>query len=611
MQTKTAAPAVSAPSAPPEPKPVDITREVFINDAPTGVRIHLTKRGVQDEIQARTNTIIVTRGRYYPPGVVPDGKEKPLHLLVKPGAQAGTTDEQKQQAVNNAVSDIQRILQGMPNNRPPPPGHLHHHSPPPGQHVPAPPYGAPPHHQPPPYGAPPLPYGAPPPGYGYPPPAAPPPYHPNQPPPPATAPLQVAAAAPGSVPPVGPAGTATSCVIYTGITQPGSFPVADKIKGPGASYLQHVANATGATVQLRGQGSGDAEGPDRLHVYITANTPKALKDSESCRTDGGATAAATVWVGGTAAVSSAVRRSSTGRHAAVLSSAWAPVLSAAWGSPSSAAAAVRHSPAAIRSPAATASWCASTVSLLASGRRCSRCSASLAALPIRAASRNSNSRRSHLGLLVHQRRRQPCQKEKESSAGGPQKRRFREAREGEQTQRDDVTDELPYCLLPRLMPPAVQLNALATGTACGILLVLLGAAWSRVYVCAHTTPTHSTPRQRDAPPPLAGLAVRPGPPPPAAAAVDLVVATRRRLDMAADPRDQEPFELRCGLIKGATATGERDKGAPMMWAPEAADSVPASAASGGANPRDEQPSATGAQVTGSLQGLIGYGDGDD
>jgi hypothetical protein len=89
---------VKGPSAAPvaaaaEAKPADLTREVFINDAQTGVRIHLTKRGVQDEIQARTNTIIVTRGRYYPPGVAPDGKEKPLHLLVKPGGGAGTVRE--------------------------------------------------------------------------------------------------------------------------------------------------------------------------------------------------------------------------------------------------------------------------------------------------------------------------------------------------------------------------------------------------------------------------------------------------------------------------------------------------------------------------------------
>ncbi len=63
---------------------------MVINDAPTNLRVHLTKRNVQDDIQARTGTVIVTRGRYYPPGVTPDGKEKPLHLYVKPGAAATT-----------------------------------------------------------------------------------------------------------------------------------------------------------------------------------------------------------------------------------------------------------------------------------------------------------------------------------------------------------------------------------------------------------------------------------------------------------------------------------------------------------------------------------------
>lgn len=90
LQVKTPPPP-AAPQGPaaPESKQTDLSREAYINDAPAGVRIHLTKRGVQDEIQARTNTIIVIRGRYYPPGAVPDGKEKPLHLLVRPGAQAG------------------------------------------------------------------------------------------------------------------------------------------------------------------------------------------------------------------------------------------------------------------------------------------------------------------------------------------------------------------------------------------------------------------------------------------------------------------------------------------------------------------------------------------
>lgn len=92
--TPGSAPAVAAAAGTAGAGALELAREVVINDAPTGVRIHLTKRGVQDEIQSRTATIIVTRGRYYPPGVQPDGKEKPLHLLVRPGAHAGTVRTQ-------------------------------------------------------------------------------------------------------------------------------------------------------------------------------------------------------------------------------------------------------------------------------------------------------------------------------------------------------------------------------------------------------------------------------------------------------------------------------------------------------------------------------------
>eukprot|EP00198_Chlamydomonas_reinhardtii_P005225 XP_001694561.1 hydroxyproline-rich glycoprotein [Chlamydomonas reinhardtii] len=203
--TPGSAPAVAAAAGTAGAGALELAREVVINDAPTGVRIHLTKRGVQDEIQSRTATIIVTRGRYYPPGVQPDGKEKPLHLLVRPGAHAGTTDAEKHQAVSNAVSDIQRILQGMPPTARPPAG---------------------------------------------------------SPQPPA------ATAAAYGAPQAAPA-------------PPGGFPLADKIKGPGNTYVQHIATTTGATVQLRGRGSIDAEGPDPMHVFISAAAPKALEDAKS------------------------------------------------------------------------------------------------------------------------------------------------------------------------------------------------------------------------------------------------------------------------------------------------------------------------------------------
>ena len=41
------------------------TKEVAINDAPTAARAQLTKRSVQEDIQARTHTVIVTKGEVF------------------------------------------------------------------------------------------------------------------------------------------------------------------------------------------------------------------------------------------------------------------------------------------------------------------------------------------------------------------------------------------------------------------------------------------------------------------------------------------------------------------------------------------------------------------
>jgi len=58
-----------------------------INDAPPNVRMHLLKRTTQTEVERRTGTIIVVKGRYYAPGQPMVGGEKPLHLNVRPGGQ--------------------------------------------------------------------------------------------------------------------------------------------------------------------------------------------------------------------------------------------------------------------------------------------------------------------------------------------------------------------------------------------------------------------------------------------------------------------------------------------------------------------------------------------
>ncbi|KAK9851167.1 hypothetical protein WJX84_011058 [Apatococcus fuscideae] len=82
-----------------------IVREVVINDAPSQTRYNLTKRPVQDDIARRTNTLIVTRGRYYPPGVPQDETEPPLRLKILPGGNLPPNPMLHQQAVDAAAGE--------------------------------------------------------------------------------------------------------------------------------------------------------------------------------------------------------------------------------------------------------------------------------------------------------------------------------------------------------------------------------------------------------------------------------------------------------------------------------------------------------------------------
>lgn len=63
----------------------EIAREVIINNAPPPVRYNLTKRSVQDDIQRRTTTIVVIKGRYQAPGTPAHDEEGPLRLRIMPG----------------------------------------------------------------------------------------------------------------------------------------------------------------------------------------------------------------------------------------------------------------------------------------------------------------------------------------------------------------------------------------------------------------------------------------------------------------------------------------------------------------------------------------------
>ena len=47
----------------------------------------------------------------------------------------------------------------------------------------------------------------------------------------------------------------------------------------GGMYLSHIMSTTGATVQLRGQGSVQMEGPDPLHVYVAAPTQRQIDEA--------------------------------------------------------------------------------------------------------------------------------------------------------------------------------------------------------------------------------------------------------------------------------------------------------------------------------------------
>lgn len=61
-----------------------VFREVIINDAPQNIRFELIKRSVQDDIQRRTHTIVVIKGRYQQIPI-PNDQEGPLRLRVMPG----------------------------------------------------------------------------------------------------------------------------------------------------------------------------------------------------------------------------------------------------------------------------------------------------------------------------------------------------------------------------------------------------------------------------------------------------------------------------------------------------------------------------------------------
>ena len=64
----------------------EFAREIVFNSSPPDIRFHLLKRPVQEDIQRRTGTIVMIKGRYSPPKAPYDAIEGALRLRIQPGS---------------------------------------------------------------------------------------------------------------------------------------------------------------------------------------------------------------------------------------------------------------------------------------------------------------------------------------------------------------------------------------------------------------------------------------------------------------------------------------------------------------------------------------------
>ncbi|KAI4346665.1 hypothetical protein L6164_007543 [Bauhinia variegata] len=79
---------------------------------------------------------------------------------------------------------------------------------------------------------------------------------------------------------------AFSTCVFLGFDADPSMDIVARIHGPNDQYINHIMNETGATVILRGCGSGSSEGPkgedeqQPLHLFLSSNNEKSLEDAK-------------------------------------------------------------------------------------------------------------------------------------------------------------------------------------------------------------------------------------------------------------------------------------------------------------------------------------------
>ncbi|KAF5457652.1 hypothetical protein F2P56_021738 [Juglans regia] len=79
---------------------------------------------------------------------------------------------------------------------------------------------------------------------------------------------------------------ALSTCVFLGFDPDPSLNITARIRGPNDQYINHIMNETGATVSLRGRGSGDLEstleeeGQQPLHLFLSSNNSKGVEDAK-------------------------------------------------------------------------------------------------------------------------------------------------------------------------------------------------------------------------------------------------------------------------------------------------------------------------------------------